>query len=148
MDQHEIPDEEVEFSLETLAVEYSKQDGTQKLFLFLIELTLFLEDATMKVSVDILHRVYESLQDQGQRTDVEKELIDPESHLFIINAFDMPLWRWSQESGTFAKLVYSYYRSAVYLTFVGQMHHSQYPAQRSLGFRPSAIGFLSSNSVL
>jgi DNA polymerase epsilon subunit 2 len=59
----------------------------------------------MKVSVDILNRVYESLQDQGQRTDVEKELIDPESHLFIINAFDMPLWRWSQEIGTFSKCV-------------------------------------------
>ncbi|KAF9464455.1 DNA polymerase epsilon, subunit B, partial [Collybia nuda] len=86
LDQHEILDEDIESSLDTLAMEYSKQD-----------------DATMKVSAEILRRVYESLQDQGQRTDIEKELIDPESHLFIINAFDMPLWRWSQENGTFTK---------------------------------------------
>jgi DNA polymerase epsilon subunit 2 len=58
----------------------------------------------MKVSVEILKRVYESLQEQGQQSD-EKDLIDPESHLYIINAFEMPLWHWSQENGTFQKLV-------------------------------------------
>jgi DNA polymerase epsilon subunit 2 len=55
----------------------------------------------MKVSLAILQRVYESVQDQGIET--EKESIDPESHLFFIDAFDMPLWRWSQERGTFEK---------------------------------------------
>jgi hypothetical protein len=29
LDQHEIPDEDVESSLETIAAEYSKQDGTR-----------------------------------------------------------------------------------------------------------------------
>jgi DNA polymerase epsilon subunit 2 len=58
----------------------------------------------MKVSVEILNRVYESLQDQGQQSD-EKDLIDPESHLYIVNAFEMPLWHWSQENGTFQKSV-------------------------------------------
>jgi DNA polymerase epsilon subunit 2 len=57
----------------------------------------------MKVSVDVLQRVYESLQDQGQRTDVEKEIIDPENHLFVIDAFEMPLWHWTPERGTFEK---------------------------------------------
>jgi len=60
-------------------------------------------DATMKVSVDILKRVYESLQDQGERTEMEKELVDPENHLFFIDAFDMPRWTWSPERGTFEK---------------------------------------------
>ena len=58
----------------------------------------------MKVSAEILKRVYESLQEQGQQSN-EKDLIDPESHLYIINAFEMPLWHWSQENGTFQKFV-------------------------------------------
>lgn len=58
----------------------------------------------MKVSVEILKRVYGSLQDQGQQSN-EKDLIDPESHLYIINAFEMPLWHWSQENGTFQRSV-------------------------------------------
>jgi DNA polymerase epsilon subunit 2 len=57
----------------------------------------------MKVSIEVLQRVYESLQDQGQRTDTEKEAIDPENHLFVIDAFEMPLWHWSPERGTFEK---------------------------------------------
>ena len=62
-------------------------------------------DVDMKVNVDVLKRVDDSIQDQDTRMDVEKELIDPESHLFIINAFEMPLWNWSQESATFTKSV-------------------------------------------
>lgn len=62
-------------------------------------------DVDMKVTVDILKRVYESIQDQNDRGDEEIELIDPESHLFVINAFEMPLWHWSQETGTFTKWV-------------------------------------------
>lgn len=57
----------------------------------------------MKVSVEVLNRVYESLQDQGERTQVEKEVIEPENHLFIIDAFEMPRWTWSPERGTFEK---------------------------------------------
>lgn len=71
----------------------------------------------MKVSVEILKRVYESLQEQGPQSD-EKDLIDPESHLHVINAFEMPLWHWSQETGTFQKLVASpseSYRSLMFL---------------------------------
>ncbi|KAF9057656.1 epsilon DNA polymerase [Panaeolus papilionaceus] len=86
LDEHEIADEDIESSLETLAKEYNKQD-----------------DATMKVSVEVLNRVYESLQDQGERTQVEKEVIEPENHLFIIDAFEMPRWTWSPERGTFEK---------------------------------------------
>lgn len=58
----------------------------------------------MKVSLDVLQRIYESLQDQGDRTnDGSKETLDPESHLYFVNAFDMPLWHWSVERGSFEK---------------------------------------------
>ncbi|KAJ7638909.1 DNA polymerase alpha/epsilon subunit B-domain-containing protein [Roridomyces roridus] len=87
LDNHEIADADVESSVETLAREYNKQD-----------------DASMKVSLEVLQRVYEALQDQGERTNAEKEAIDPESHLFIIDAFEMPLWHWSSERGTFEKV--------------------------------------------
>jgi len=69
---------------------------------------LLLADATMKVSVEVLKRVYESLQDQGERTQVEKEVIDPENHLFFIDAFEMPRWTWSQERSTFERCVISH----------------------------------------
>ncbi|KAH9482742.1 DNA polymerase epsilon subunit B [Psilocybe cubensis] len=82
----EIEDEEIESSMEMLAKAYNKQD-----------------DATMKVSVEILRRVYESLKDQGDGTKAEKELIDPDKHIFFIDAFEMPRWIWSTERGTFER---------------------------------------------
>ncbi|KAJ6628723.1 DNA polymerase alpha/epsilon subunit B-domain-containing protein [Mycena sp. CBHHK59/15] len=88
LDSHGIEGADVESSIETIAREYNKQD-----------------DALMKVSLDVLQRVYESLQDQGQRQDTGKETIDPESHLFVIDAFEMPLWHWSPERGTFEKVL-------------------------------------------
>ncbi|KAF9008989.1 epsilon DNA polymerase [Cyathus striatus] len=87
LDQHGISPEDVESSIELLAKEYNKQD-----------------DATMKVSIEILRRVHESLQDQGQLAESEKEVIDPESHIFLIDAFEMPRWQWSYERGTFEKV--------------------------------------------
>jgi DNA polymerase epsilon subunit 2 len=52
--------------------------------------------------MDILQRVYEAAQDQDAYSN-EKEVIDPDNHLFFIDAFDMPLWHWSPERGTFEK---------------------------------------------
>jgi DNA polymerase epsilon subunit 2 len=104
LDHHEIADEDVESSLETLAVEYSKQDGLLSTYFAIIFNELMRADATMKVSVEILKRVYNSLQDQGQKSD-DKELLDPDNHLHTINAFEMPLWHWYPESGTFQRFV-------------------------------------------
>lgn len=56
----------------------------------------------MKVSIEVLQKVYERLQDQGQ-SQVEAEALDPDSHLHFINAFEMPSWHWSIERGTFEK---------------------------------------------
>lgn len=57
----------------------------------------------MKVSLSILQRVYEALQDQGSGDHAETELLDPESHLYVVDAFDMPAWNWSHERGTFER---------------------------------------------
>lgn len=57
----------------------------------------------MKVAVEVLKRVYEAMHDQGDRSQAERELIDPENHLFVIDAFEMPRWTWSQERGSFEK---------------------------------------------
>ncbi|KAH9951642.1 epsilon DNA polymerase [Amylocystis lapponica] len=87
LDRHEIADEEVEFSIEWIAKEYNKQD-----------------DAQMKVSLDVLQRVYESFQGSGDnQSQGESELLDPDSHLFFINAFEMPAWNWSHERSTFER---------------------------------------------
>lgn len=61
----------------------------------------------MKVSLDILDRVYEGMQNQGSKPNGEQETLDPESHLFIIDAFEMPLWHWSPERGTFEKSAFT-----------------------------------------
>ncbi|KAG6857081.1 hypothetical protein H0H87_009642 [Tephrocybe sp. NHM501043] len=86
LDENEIDDEELESTIELLALEYSKQD-----------------DVNMKVDLNILERVYQGMRNQTEQADEEKELLDPESHLYIISAFDMPLWHWSLETGTFTK---------------------------------------------
>jgi DNA polymerase epsilon subunit 2 len=93
----------MEFSVETIAREYNKQDGDVSVKPFVLKLTLE-TDATMKVSLDILRRVYDTLQDQGNAGEAE-ELLDPDSHLYFVDAFEMPSWHWSQERGTFEKCV-------------------------------------------
>ncbi|KAL6309658.1 epsilon DNA polymerase [Sparassis latifolia] len=87
LDRHEIPDEDVEFSIEWIAKEYNKQD-----------------DAQMKVSLEVLQRVYEAFQSSGDSQDqTDHELVDPESHLAFVDAFDMPLWHWSPERNAFER---------------------------------------------
>jgi len=109
--EHDISDEDVEMSIELIAKEYNKQDGSSlvshlgarglmPMFFFL----LFQKDATMKVSVEILNRVYQTLQSSGdQRTRKEGGYLDPEDHLHFVDAFEMPLWHWSPERGSFEK---------------------------------------------
>ncbi|KAI0272768.1 DNA polymerase epsilon subunit B [Gloeopeniophorella convolvens] len=87
LEEHEISDEDVEMSIGLIAKEYNKQD-----------------DASMKVSLQILKRVYQALQGAGdQRSQKEDAYLDPEDHLHFIDAFDMPLWHWSPERGSFEK---------------------------------------------
>ena len=91
-------------SIELIAKEYNKQDGS---FLVVssrrLTLTHF-QDAAMKVSIEILNRVYQSLQTSGdQRGRKEDAYMDPEDHLHFVNAFEIPLWHWSPERGSFEK---------------------------------------------
>ncbi|KAJ7908253.1 DNA polymerase alpha/epsilon subunit B-domain-containing protein [Mycena leptocephala] len=92
LDSHEIEDADVESSIDTIAREYNKQDGAFQ----------YLSIALLLLTTQHSRRADES--DQGQRADPEKEAIDPESHLFVIDAFEMPLWHWSPERGTFEKV--------------------------------------------
>jgi DNA polymerase epsilon subunit 2 len=44
------------------------------------------------------------MQGESQRDEQDHtEQLDPESHLFFVNAFDMPPWHWSVERSTFEK---------------------------------------------
>lgn len=65
---------------------------------------MFVPDAQMKVSLDVLQRVYDAFQHSGENpTEQEQEAVDPDSHLHFIDAFDMPLWHWSHERSTFER---------------------------------------------
>ncbi|OJT04135.1 DNA polymerase epsilon subunit B [Trametes pubescens] len=86
LDRHEIADEEVEFSMEWMAKEYNKQD-----------------DAQMKVSLDVLNRVYEAFQSGDNEGAQEHAVLDPDHHLYVIDAFEMPSWNWSSERSTFER---------------------------------------------
>ncbi|KZS98045.1 DNA polymerase epsilon subunit B [Sistotremastrum niveocremeum HHB9708] len=87
-DQHEIDDENIEASVQYFVDGYAKQD-----------------DATMKVSMAILQRVYDDFQtsQEGSANDGESSL-DPDTHLHFIDAFDMPAWHWSPEKSGFEKI--------------------------------------------
>ena len=69
----------------------------------------------MKVALDVLHRVYETFQngeDNGEDGPVQ---LDADSHLYVIDAFEMPLWNWSTERSTFERYVASHTRLALKL---------------------------------
>ena len=95
----------MESTLETLVKEYNKQDG----IIFALQGFCLLNvptDAAMKVSKDVLQRVYNLFKEHGNKTDDHfVDMLDPESHLHIVDAFDMPLWNWSVERGSFEKYV-------------------------------------------
>lgn len=58
----------------------------------------------MKVTLPILERVYEIVQGHTEQNgEGEQDTLDPDSHLFFIDAFNMPLWHWSPERSTFEK---------------------------------------------
>jgi DNA polymerase epsilon subunit 2 len=92
-------------SIELIAKEYNKQDGPSgSICSPPLTLTFVREDAAMKVSIEILNRVYQTLQASGdQRTRKEDAYLDPEDHLHFVNSFEMPLWHWSPERGSFEK---------------------------------------------
>ncbi|THH32936.1 hypothetical protein EUX98_g1271 [Antrodiella citrinella] len=87
IERHDIPDDEVEGAIEFFAKEYNRQD-----------------DAQMKVSVQILQRVYDAFQGGEGKSHGENDFLDPDEHLKFINAHDMPLWNWSNEKGTFERV--------------------------------------------
>lgn len=66
------------------------------------------QDATTKVSVEVLQRVYTSLQDDdvvGSPEDglAYKDGLNLGAHLWFIDSYEMPRWHWSSERGTFER---------------------------------------------
>ncbi|KAI0347310.1 epsilon DNA polymerase [Trametopsis cervina] len=87
LNRHDVADEDVEYSVEWIAKEYNMQD-----------------DAQMKVSLDVLRRVYDAFQSNGDTGGAgDDDYLDPDSHLHFINAYDMPLWHWSTERTAFER---------------------------------------------
>jgi DNA polymerase epsilon subunit 2 len=101
-----MDDEQTQYAIELLAKEYNLQEGVLHPIKKYALYTNITPDATMKVSLSILHRVYQSLQEKNERKENgEQEFLDPEEHLFFIDSYDMPLYRWSQTRSTFEKYV-------------------------------------------
>lgn len=62
----------------------------------------FLTDAEMVVRLDVLKRVYEAMQ--NAQPEMEKHgVLDVESHLHFVDAFEVPLWHWSSERNGFER---------------------------------------------
>ena len=57
----------------------------------------------MKVSLDVLQRVYETFQNGDDDGEQGHTQLDPDSWFHVIDAFDMPLWNWSTERSTFER---------------------------------------------
>jgi DNA polymerase epsilon subunit 2 len=56
----------------------------------------------MKVSKSVLERVYDAFQSSHEDAlTAGGSYLDPETNLQIINAFELPLWRWSVEKNGF-----------------------------------------------
>ncbi|GAA5944043.1 DNA polymerase epsilon noncatalytic subunit [Sporobolomyces koalae] len=61
-------------------------------------------DGPSKITVDLLEETYEKLRvSADQPEDGTADDLDPSNYLKIINAFDMPLWRWDDSRGGFEK---------------------------------------------
>ncbi|KAF8592440.1 epsilon DNA polymerase [Ramaria rubella] len=88
LDRHNVDDDEVAGSVEHLAREYNRQD-----------------DAEMVVRLDILQRVYDTMQTSQTTRDHDflEDKLDTEGQLFFIDAFEMPMWHWSPERSTFER---------------------------------------------
>ena len=62
-------------------------------------------DAEMVVRLDVLQRIYETMQSSqaARDTDFVDDHLDTDSQLFFVDAFEMPMWHWSPERSTFEK---------------------------------------------
>lgn len=67
-------------------------------------MTLHDTDAQMKVSLDVLRRVYDAFQTGGDGAGADDdEYLDANGNLHFINAYEMPLWSWSTERVAFER---------------------------------------------
>lgn len=90
IDEHEIEPDQVQDAVEAIAKEYVQQD-----------------DCGTIVTKRILERVYDAMRLSGEDGSgagtLDAESLDPDHHLFVIDAFDMPSWNYSLERKTFER---------------------------------------------
>lgn len=98
--------------MEFLAKEYMKQDGTLRgmASVWRVDPLCRWPDITTIVSRGNLEKVYVLMQagagsgpSATQNTLLDHEDLDPEQHLYFINAMEMPRWLYSSERRTFEK---------------------------------------------
>jgi DNA polymerase epsilon subunit 2 len=67
-------------------------------------------DAEMVVRLDVLRRVYETMQNSQTTGDEDlfDDRLDTDSQLYFIDAFEMPMWHWSPERSTFERYTERY----------------------------------------
>jgi DNA polymerase epsilon subunit 2 len=75
---------------------------------YFIEFLTALKDSPTIVTKQILQRVYEIVVEKSQAAvsgtgTQSDEGLDPDHHLYFINAFEMPRWNYSQERKVFEK---------------------------------------------
>ena len=59
-----------------------------------------------KVSLDILRRIYISVREKDDKIGGDgDDLLNPEEHLFFVDAFEMPRWNWSTTRSSFERCV-------------------------------------------
>ncbi|KAG8902425.1 DNA-directed DNA polymerase epsilon, subunit B [Tulasnella sp. 403] len=110
LEEHEIDDDQVQGAMEYVAKEYMKQDGMHSSFgLFKINKVILLTDCTTIVTRENLEKIYALMQLGGsnpnstQNTLLDPDELDPEQHLYFINAMEMPRWLYSYERKAFEK---------------------------------------------
>ncbi|KAG9015440.1 DNA-directed DNA polymerase epsilon, subunit B [Tulasnella sp. JGI-2019a] len=92
LSEHEIEDEQIQDAMEYVAKEYMKQD-----------------DCTTIVNRENLEKIYALMQLGGQdagatqNTLLDPDELDPEQHLYFVNAREMPRWLYSNERKAFEK---------------------------------------------
>lgn len=74
-----------------------------------VGLTLPPADGPSKITTELLEETYERLRvsaDQPEDDGAAADDLEPSQYLKIVNAFDMPAWRWDEVRGGFEKSAY------------------------------------------
>jgi DNA polymerase epsilon subunit 2 len=107
--EHDIEPDQVQNALEAIAKECQKQEGELRHVSAREDpLIPWFSDCSTIITCAILQRVYDFMREAGEDgtttlNPLEADSLDPDHHLFIFDAFDMPNWQYSPERKTFER---------------------------------------------